>query len=63
MRLKLPHRYGPVDSVANPIRLSDTPVQYLNGPPLLGEHTDEVLRERLALSEAEIAALRRENVI
>jgi crotonobetainyl-CoA:carnitine CoA-transferase CaiB-like acyl-CoA transferase len=63
MRLKLPHRYGPVDSVANPIRLSDTPVQYLNGPPLLGEHTDEVLRERLALSEEEIAALRRENVI
>jgi crotonobetainyl-CoA:carnitine CoA-transferase CaiB-like acyl-CoA transferase len=29
--------------VASPIKLSDTPVQYRRPPPLLGEHTDEVL--------------------
>lgn len=63
LRLKLPHRFGIVDSVANPIRLSATPVQYRNGPPILGEHTDEVLRERLNLSEEEIAELRRQKVI
>ena len=63
MRLKLPHQSGQVDSVANPIRLSETPIQYRYGPPVLGEHTDEVLRERLKLSEPEIAELRREKVI
>lgn len=63
MHLKLPHRFGPVDSIANPIRLSSTPVDYRAGPPVLGEHTQEVLSERLKLSESEIAELRREKVI
>jgi crotonobetainyl-CoA:carnitine CoA-transferase CaiB-like acyl-CoA transferase len=40
----LTRRDGPsVDTVANPIRLSRTPVRYNLAPPRLGEHTDEVL--------------------
>src|SRR5579859_309850 len=35
---------GTVRSIANPIRFSDTPVSYRLPPPLLGEHTEEILR-------------------
>jgi crotonobetainyl-CoA:carnitine CoA-transferase CaiB-like acyl-CoA transferase len=48
--------------VASPIKLSATPVQYRRPPPLLGEHTDDVLRE-LGLGNDEIAALRQARAI
>ncbi|MBS0448971.1 MAG: CoA transferase [Proteobacteria bacterium] len=48
--------------VSSPIKLSATPVQYRRPPPLLGEHTDELLRE-LGLDADEIAALRRDRVV
>lgn len=35
---------GNVRSIANPIRFSDTPVSYRLPPPLLGEHTEEILQ-------------------
>jgi formyl-CoA transferase len=35
---------GIVKTIANPIRLSDTPVTYRFPPPFLGEHTDEILQ-------------------
>ena len=34
---------GQITSLNNPIRLSETPVEMRSRPPLLGEHTDEVL--------------------
>jgi crotonobetainyl-CoA:carnitine CoA-transferase CaiB-like acyl-CoA transferase len=52
-----------VPSVANPIRLSATPIAYRQGPPRLGEHTEDVLRDALGLSADEIAALRATGVI
>ncbi|MCK6426040.1 MAG: CoA transferase [Burkholderiaceae bacterium] len=48
LRVELPHPLaGSVPGVANPIRLSDSPVAYRSAPPLLGQHTDEVLRDWL----------------
>ncbi len=48
LRIELPHAVaGTVPGVANPIRLSASPVAYDRGPPTLGEHTKEVLQEWL----------------
>ena len=33
------------DLVGSPLKMSDTPVEYRLHPPLMGEHTEEVLRE------------------
>jgi len=57
MRLTLPHPLaGEVDLIANPIRLSATPVAYSGAPPRLGEHSAEVLGA-LGLCPEEIARL------
>ncbi|GAA6131302.1 CaiB/BaiF CoA transferase family protein [Halopseudomonas sabulinigri] len=48
VQISLPHALsGEVALVANPIRLSRTPVEYRSAPPLLGEHSAEVLRDWL----------------
>ncbi len=47
-----------VPTVSNPVDFSETPVGYELAPPLLGEHTDEVLREWLGYSDELIAELR-----
>ncbi|WP_353172410.1 CaiB/BaiF CoA transferase family protein [Paracandidimonas soli] len=58
LRQELPHpAAGVAPTVASPLRLSDTPVQYRNAPPLLGQHTEEVLRDVLGLAEEEIRVL------
>jgi crotonobetainyl-CoA:carnitine CoA-transferase CaiB-like acyl-CoA transferase len=53
---------GEVRLVSSPIKLSATPVQPRRAPPLLGQHTDEVLAE-LGLSADERAALRAQGVV
>jgi crotonobetainyl-CoA:carnitine CoA-transferase CaiB-like acyl-CoA transferase len=64
LRVSVPHPLaGSVPLVANPIKFSRTPQQYDTPPPLLGQHTDEVLRSLLHKTEAEIAALRASGVI
>jgi crotonobetainyl-CoA:carnitine CoA-transferase CaiB-like acyl-CoA transferase len=54
---------GTIRMVGPPVRLSETPGTVRAPAPLLGEHTDQVLRERLALSDEEIARLRGRRVI
>lgn len=48
--------------VASPMKLSATPVTYRQAPPLLGQHTQEVLGE-FGLSPHQIAELQRQEVI
>ncbi len=54
---------GRVKLLANPVRLSATPADYRLPPPLLGEHTEEVLSGLLGLDTAEIAGLRERGVV
>ena len=64
LRLDLPHALGgSVPQVASPIRLSLTPVEYRRAPPLLGEHTLEVLTSVLGLSDENVMALREAGVL
>ena len=48
---------GPVKSAANPINLSDSPVEMRRKAPAVGEHTVEIMHD-VGYSDAEIAALR-----
>lgn len=58
MMVELPHpERGAFLNVGCPIKLSDSPAQAFRSP-LLGEHTDEVLREVAGYDEARIEALR-----
>lgn len=52
-----------VTVIANPVRLDVTPADYRLPPPLLGEHTEEVLGELLGLDDAAVAGLRAEGVV
>jgi len=64
MVVDLPHpTAGTARLVGNPIRLSRTPIAYRNAPPLLGEHSDAVLREVLGYGQEEIERLRERGVI
>jgi crotonobetainyl-CoA:carnitine CoA-transferase CaiB-like acyl-CoA transferase len=63
MTVEVPHPLaGSVPLVASPLRLSGTPVRYRRPPPLLGQHTDEVLAE-LGIDLARREALRQQGVI
>src|SRR5690348_16764846 len=64
VRIELKHGGGTkLPLVASPMRFSATPLEYRLAPPVLGEHTDEVLRGLLGKSDSEMARLRAAKVI
>ena len=54
---------GAAPMIANPMRLSQTGVQYNRAPPRFAEHTREVLHERLAIGENEFESLLKRSVV
>ena len=64
IRIELDHPVaGKLTTVASPMRFSGTPLEHEMAPPLLGQHTDEVLRGLLGKADAEIAQLRADGVL
>ncbi|MBR0660419.1 CaiB/BaiF CoA transferase family protein [Neoroseomonas oryzicola] len=64
MTLEMDHGSGAkVKVIANPVKLSATPPTYRSAPPVLGEHTEEVLSGLLGMSAEEIAALRAKSIL
>jgi len=64
VKIELDHgAAGKLPLVASPMRFSGTPLEYRLPPPLLGEHTDQILKEFLKLNETEIAKLRDDGVV
>ncbi len=66
MRVRVPFpgaEGGAVDLIGNPIKFSETPVEYRRSPPQMGQHTDEVLSELLDLSASDLDGLRTRGVI
>jgi crotonobetainyl-CoA:carnitine CoA-transferase CaiB-like acyl-CoA transferase len=62
-RIGLPHALGvEAPGIANPMRFSKSPVSYRRPPPLLGQHTVEVLRE-FGLDDAAIESLKQSGAI
>jgi crotonobetainyl-CoA:carnitine CoA-transferase CaiB-like acyl-CoA transferase len=64
MVVKVPHSLNPAfEMIGSPIKLSGTPVTYGPAAPMLGQHTDEVLKEVLGLTEGRLSALADAGVI
>jgi len=61
MVVEVPHETaGTARLIRSPVRMSETPLDDYRAPPLMGEHTDSVLMERLGLDQEEIQRLRAE---
>jgi crotonobetainyl-CoA:carnitine CoA-transferase CaiB-like acyl-CoA transferase len=54
---------GDIQLVASPLRLSKTPPEYRHAPPLLGQHSREILKEELGLADTDIDALVAEAIV
>ena len=64
VRIELAHPVaGRLPLVASPMRFSATPLEYSQAPPVLGEHTEEILKGLLGRSDAQLAALRAAGVV
>jgi crotonobetainyl-CoA:carnitine CoA-transferase CaiB-like acyl-CoA transferase len=64
LRFDMPHpQAGTVPQVANPIRFSRTRIAYEHAPPVLGQHTQEVLGELLGMAPEEIASLKDRGIV
>ena len=64
LKIELPHAAaGKVPLVASPMRFSATPVKHEIPPPVLGQHTDEILRDVLKKNADEISKLKADGIV
>lgn len=54
---------GPLKVVNSPVKYSETKPSIRSPPPMLGEHSEEVLREHVGMGEEEIHGLRARGVV
>ena len=64
MAVEVPHPLaGTIKIYANPIRLSETPIDTYTAPPTMGQHTREVLKDLLGLADADLERLSSAKII
>jgi len=66
MKLNMPHPHisdDQIDLIGNPVKFSTTPVSYRYPPPALGQHTEQILSERLHKTDREISNYRQHGII
>lgn len=64
MRVDVPHAVaGSVPQVRHPVQISDDALAPMKAPPMLGQHTDQVLQQMLGLEQDEISGLRERGII
>jgi crotonobetainyl-CoA:carnitine CoA-transferase CaiB-like acyl-CoA transferase len=64
LKIEIPHQAGvPCPTVASPMRFSETPVEYELPPPVLGQHTREVLGDLLGMRREELDQLAAQKII
>lgn len=64
LQINLPHTTGKtVPLVANPIKFSQTKIEYSISPPMLGEHTKHILNSILNIGDDEISRLEKDKII
>jgi len=54
---------GTVPILRSPMRFSETPIDTYTAPPLIGQHTDEVLKGVLGMDEERLARLKQAKVV
>jgi crotonobetainyl-CoA:carnitine CoA-transferase CaiB-like acyl-CoA transferase len=54
---------GTLPTVANPIRLSESPISYDRAPPTLGQHNEDVLQGLLGLDSEAISRLKDDGIV
>lgn len=54
---------NPVDTIASPINLSETPLQYSSASPELSQHCEEILSSNLGYSEDKISKLKQSKIV
>ncbi|MEY9568487.1 crotonobetainyl-CoA:carnitine CoA-transferase CaiB-like acyl-CoA transferase [Bradyrhizobium ottawaense] len=64
MRVKTEHKFEPeLSLIRNALTLSGTPITEYRAPPLLGEHTQEVLGGKLGYDAGKIETLKQQGII
>jgi len=64
MVTEMEHEFcGPIKMVNTPVKYSESQARIRTPPPMLGQHTDEVLRDIIGLSEVEIESLKNEGAV
>lgn len=65
MTVSMPHPRAKegVRMIGNPIKMGETPITYKYPPPVLGQHTKEVLKNEIGLGDEEIQKLFEEGVV
>jgi crotonobetainyl-CoA:carnitine CoA-transferase CaiB-like acyl-CoA transferase len=64
LKIEMPHPLsGSMPGIASPMRFSETPVSYDAGPPLLGQHTREVISALLGMSDTDLDRLAAQKII